>query len=127
MNSSVLHSITRDGSLRAIQLSSEGLYPASRKTDPAVRNLALAILIQAFRDVVARRKEGLNRQASAWRQDAIDWFFDNSPDPGSFEWVRDILGVGAMELRKWVQAYQASNQTEKTEMLKQLRLVQMPH
>jgi len=127
MDSNVLYSMTSNGSLRAVQLISEGLYPPPKKPDPDVRSLALAILVQAFRDVVGPKRRRVDRQASAWRQDAIDWFFDNDDYPGSFDWVHDVLGPGATKLRNWVRAYLAGSQTARTEMLKQLKHFQIPH
>ena len=42
--------------MRLTALESEGLYPQARKADPSLRNLALGILLQAFRDIVAPKK-----------------------------------------------------------------------
>ena len=38
--------------MRSSALESEGLYPQTRKPDPSLLNLALGILLQAFRDIV---------------------------------------------------------------------------
>ncbi|RPJ50178.1 MAG: hypothetical protein EHM23_35620 [Acidobacteria bacterium] len=117
-----------DGSIRWVRLSSEGLYPASKRPEPAVRNLALAILLRALLDVVASPKRMLfSRRFARWREDAVDWFFANSDYPGSFNWVRDILGIRSNQLQNWVRVYQCSSPTGRMEMLKQLRHVHMPH
>ena len=42
--------------MKATFLESEGLYPQKKKPDPSMRNLALGILLQAFRDIVSPKK-----------------------------------------------------------------------
>jgi len=118
----------RDGSKLWVRLSSAGLYPASKRPDAAVRNLALAILLRALRDVVASPKGmRFSGKFAKWREDAVDWFFANSDYPGSFNWVRDILGIRSNQLQNWVRVYQCSSPTGRMEMLKQLRHAHMPH
>lgn len=118
----------RGDAILCVRLSSEGLYPASRKPDPAVRNLALAILLRALRDVVASPKNTcFSEEFARWREDAVDWFFANSDYPGSYNWVRDILGIRSNQLQNWVRVYQRSSPTGRKEMLKRLRHVHMPH
>ncbi len=117
-----------DGSKVWVRLSSEGLYPASKRPDPAVRNLALAILLRALRDVVASPKEmRFSGKLGRWREDAVDWFLANSDYPGSFNWVRDTLGIRSNQLQNWVRVYQRSSPTGRMEMLKHLKHVRKPH
>ncbi|GEM_PF-1279998 len=122
--------ITRkgDGSKLWVRLSSAGLYPASKRPDPAVRNLALAILLRALRDVVASPKGmRFSGKLRRWREDAVDWFLANSDYPGSFGWVRDVLGIRSNQLQNWVRIYHRSSPTGRMEMLKRLKHVRKPH
>jgi hypothetical protein len=107
-------------------LASEGLYPQNRKSDGAVRNLALAILLQAFRDIVAPKKAS-NKEWAVWRQDAAEWFLDEEDGPGSLQWVCDILEMHPRQLRQWLKSYRHSNHAAKKEMAKRLVRFQIPH
>ena len=60
--------------MKATALESEGLYPQTKKPDPSLRNLALGILLQAFRDIVSPKKVS-NKEWELWRQDALGWFY----------------------------------------------------
>jgi len=126
VDSNIVYAVTPAGSLKPFQLYSAGLYPASKRPDLAVWNLALAILLQACRDVVAPpRRRRFSRKFAEWREDAVEWFFSENDNPGSYKWVRQILGIGSDGLRHWVRAYQDSSPTARIEMLKQLKHVQM--
>ncbi|RPI29264.1 MAG: hypothetical protein EHM61_02220 [Acidobacteria bacterium] len=105
---------------------SDGLYPQTKKSDSSVRNLALAILLQAFRDVIAPRKSS-NKEWALWRRDAMDWFFADESYPGSFHWVCEILQMNSEELRMWLRTYKRSNRINKKEMVKRLIRFQIPH
>jgi hypothetical protein len=122
----LVYSVRKDDGLRASRLSSDGLYPQSKKSDAAVRNLALAILLQAFRDVIAPKKSS-NKEWALWRKDAIEWFFAPEAYPGSFFWVCDILQMNSEDLRTWLRTYKRSNRTNKKEMVKRLIRFQIPH
>ena len=55
-----------------------------------MRNLALGILLQAFRDVVSPKKTS-NKEWEVWRKDALEWFNSNENHPGSLFWVCEVL------------------------------------
>ncbi|RPJ80283.1 MAG: hypothetical protein EHM18_18765 [Acidobacteria bacterium] len=80
MDANLVYSIKKDDGIKNGRLISEGLYPQTKKSDSSVRNLALAILLQAFRDVIAPRKSS-NKEWALWRKDAMDWFFANESTP----------------------------------------------
>lgn len=126
MEANLVYSTKRDDGLRSGGLISEGLYPQSKKSDYSVRNLALAILLQAFRDVIAPKKSS-NKEWDIWRKDAMEWFFDAESYPGSFAWVCDILQMNPEELRIWVRTYKKSSGANKREMVKRLVRFQIPH
>lgn len=126
MDANLVYSIKKDDGLKNGRLISEGLYPQTKKSDSSVRNLALAILLQAFRDVIAPRKSS-NKEWALWRKDAMDWFFASECYPGSFFWVCEILQMNSEELRLWLRTYKRSNRTNKKEMVKRLIRFQIPH
>ncbi len=126
MDANLVYSIKKDDGLKNGRLISEGLYPQTKKSDSSVRNLALAILLQAFRDVIAPRKSS-NKEWALWRRDAMDWFFAGECYPGSFFWVCEILQMNSEELRLWLRTYKRSNRTNKKEMVKRLIRFQIPH
>jgi len=125
VDSNVVFSVKSD-SVRSGRLVSDGLYPQSKKSDSAVRNLALAILLQAFRDVIAPKKTS-NKEWAIWRKDAMEWFFADDNCPGSFIWVCDVLGMTSGEIRNWLHTYKRSGRTAKKEMVKRLIRFQIPH
>ncbi len=124
MDSDVVY-LLRGSSLRPVRLISEGLYAPSKKCDSAVRNLGLAILLQALRD--ATHPETSNKKLALWRKDAMEWFFANDDYPGSFHWVCDILGMESGALRSWVQAQEGSDRTAREEMVARVAGLQIPH
>jgi hypothetical protein len=126
VDSNVMHQFKKGNELRAPGLSSDGLYPQSKKSDSSVRNLALAILLQAFRDVIAPKKSS-NKEWAIWRQDALIWFFSEEMHPGSFYWVCEVLQMDPWDLRAWLQTYKRSDGKSKKEMVKKLIRFQIPH
>ena len=90
--------------MRTAALESEGLYPQTKKPEPSLRNLALGILLQAFRDIVAPKKAS-NKEWEEWRQDALEWFYSHENQPGSFFWVCEVLEMNPNDLRNWLQEY----------------------
>ncbi|HON00985.1 MAG TPA: hypothetical protein PLM33_12105 [Acidobacteriota bacterium] len=112
--------------MRLTALESEGLYPQARKADPSLRNLALGILLQAFRDIVAPKKTS-NKEWEDWRQDALDWFYAQETEPGSFYWVCEVLEMNPNELRHWLQEYRKSDAKHKKEMARKLTRFQIRH
>lgn len=107
-------------------IESEGLYPKTRKPDPSLRNLALGILLQAFRDIVAPKKSA-SKDWNLWRQDALDWFSSEEKDPGSFCWVCDVLSLSTKELREWLDLYNSSGVEQQREMSRKLTRFQIRH
>lgn len=112
--------------MKASALESEGLYPQTKKPEPSLRNLALGILLQAFRDIVAPKKSS-NKEWELWRQDAMEWFYSEETHPGSFCWVCDVLEMNPRELRQWLQAYKKSDSSRKKEMARKLIRFQIRH
>ena len=107
-------------------LESEGLYPQPRRPDPSLRNLALGILLQGFRDIVARKKDA-NKEWQEWRQDALEWFYSLEEHPGSFLWVCEVLEMNPRELLDWLAAYRRSDGKKKKEMARRLTRFQIRH
>ncbi len=106
-------------------LSTEGLYPKGKRADATIRRLALAILVQALRDVIAKPKK--KGETGLWRRDAALWFADQTCYAGGFEWVCEILEREPGELRSWVREYMAARQGKRKELaeglIHQLRFV----
>lgn len=112
--------------MRTSLLESEGLYPQTKKPEPALRNLALGILLQAFRDIVAPKKAS-NKEWEEWRQDAFEWFYSFEAHPGSFHWVCEVLEMNPNDLRDWLQQYRKSDTKQKKEMARKLTRFQIRH
>ncbi|MGH9340877.1 MAG: hypothetical protein ACRD1R_15100 [Acidobacteriota bacterium] len=112
--------------MRTSAIESSGLYPQTKRPDPSLRNLALGILLQAFRDIVAPKKNA-NQEWKFWRQDAVEWFYSDAKGPGSFMWVCELLEMNSRELREWLHAYKHSNQSRKKEMARKLTRFQIRH
>lgn len=112
--------------MKAYALESDGLYPQAKKPDGSLRNLALGILLQALRDIVAPKKAS-NKEWELWRQDALEWFFSDEVYPGSFCWVCEVLEMKPAELRNWLHNYKKSGQEAKREMAKKLIRFQIRH
>ena len=112
--------------MKALVVEPEGLYPQTKKSDPSLRNLALGILLQAFRDIVAPKKSS-NKEWATWRQDAIEWFMSDEIHAGSFSWVCEVLAMNPKELRSWLHTYKRSGRDKKKEMAKKLVRFQIRH
>ena len=112
--------------MKAYALESDGLYPQTKKPDSSLRNLALGILLQALRDIVAPKKAS-NKEWEVWRQDALEWFFSEECHPGSFSWVCEVLEIKPTDLRTWLHTYKRSGQERKREMAKKLIRFQIRH
>ena len=112
--------------MKATVLESEGLYPQKNKVDPSMRNLALGILLQAFRDIVSPKKNS-NKEWKLWSQDALEWFDSNETHPGSLLWVCEVLEMDHKELREWLRDYRRSGHSRKQEMAKKLIRFQIRH
>lgn len=112
--------------MKASTLESDGLYPQTKRPDPSLRNLALGILLQAFRDIVTPKKAA-NKEWDEWRQDALEWFYADESYPGSFLWVSGVLEMNPRELREWLRDYRKSNGEQKKEMARKLTRFQIRH
>lgn len=99
-------------------LESNSLYPQVKTPDRPARNLALAILNQAFRDVLSpnRSSQGWN----AWQRDASRWFSSEDDDPGSFHWVCGVLEMDSSKLRAWLETYKNSGLQGRKEVARKL-------
>lgn len=104
--------------MKMATLASEGLYPPIRKVDRASKNLALAILYQAFRDVVSPNRAA--REWELWRRDAGKWFSAVEKHPGSFRWVCDILEMDSTELLRWIDSYKESGTGQQRDLARKL-------
>ncbi len=113
--------------MRTSAIESEGLYPQTKKPDPSLRNLALGILLQALRDIVAPKKSSNNKEWAIWRKDALEWVFSEDVHPGSFIWVCEVLEMKPNELREWLHSYKHCDQTQKKEMARKLIRFQIRH
>lgn len=116
----------RNKEMKATAVESEGLYPQAKKPDPSLRNLALGILLQAFRDIVTPKKSP-NTEWEIWRQDAVEWFFAEETHAGSFRWVCEVLEMSPRELRQWLNSYKHSDRHRKREMARKLVRFQIRH
>ena len=105
--------------MKTVSLASEGLYGASRVSASFPRNLALAVLLQAFRDAIPPKRSS-DRNGNTWQQDALEWFFISETRPGSFHWICAILQLEPWTLRRWLLTYQRSNSTRKAKMATEL-------
>jgi hypothetical protein len=112
--------------MRASFIESEGLYPQTKRPDPALRNLAIGILLQAFRDVVSPKKSS-NREWELWQQDAMDWFASDEFYPGSFKWVCEMLQATPRDFRVWLENYKRSDPADRKEMARKLIRFQIRH
>jgi len=111
--------------MKASVIESEGLYPQPKRPDPSLRNLAIGILLQAFRDIVAPK--ATNSEWQLWQQDALDWFASDEYYPGSFAWVCEVLQAKPKDFRQWLQDYKHSDPATKREMARKLVRFQIRH
>ncbi len=112
--------------MKAPVLESEGLYPQTKKPEGSLRNLALAILLQALRDIVSPKKSS-NKEWAIWHKDAMEWFFSEEAHPGSFSWVCDTLAMSPKDIRQWLNTYRRSNGFRRKEMARKLIRFQIRH
>ena len=111
------------------KLVSERLYPQRKGPDLPIRNLALGILLQALRDIVAQSKSGEGRKGSwnTWYRDALAWFLSEEATPGSFFWVCEVLNTSPRKLREWLLIYQQSDRKHREELFSNLSRFQIRH
>ncbi len=106
--------------------ASDGLYPQSKKPDGAIRKLALGILLQAFRDILAAPSRA-NKETEIWREDAIEWFMSDETHAGSLHWVCGVLQVDISDFRDWLSNYREGDREHKKAMARKLVRFQIPH
>jgi len=91
-----------------LKLVSSEPYGRERGLDGSIKKLAVAILVQALRDLLTPRKSGKEnrRNGEKWQQDALHWFSSEETTPGSLYWVCDILNIGSWRIREGLRIYQ---------------------
>ncbi len=100
-------------------LASNGFYPRKDPLDPSVRKLARAILHRALRDMLTNEPT-FSGSSDAREQDAAEWFLSDTTDPGSLNWVCDILTIQPWGLCKWLSRYHKSIRQQKESMAREL-------
>jgi hypothetical protein len=90
------------------------------------RKLALAILLQALRDVVSPKPYTWDRSTN-WTEDAREWIQSDDATPGSFRWICQVLEMDYTRLRNWVASYLDGNRIEQTQFSRRLNRLQIPH
>ena len=97
-----------------LRLASQGLDGHQKGPEAAVRKLALAILLQALRDLLASSKSGKeNRQNwEEWQKDALHWFLCEKTTPGSFYWVCEVSHIGSWRILKGLRIRRDRKQLE---------------
>ena len=101
-------------------------YSSDHRPNSSIRNLALAILLQGFRDVISVKTLS-NHQEKIWGKDALEWFASGYHFPGSFLWVCTVLEIPDKELRTWLEEYLMSDKKRKIEMARKLNRFQIRH
>ncbi len=104
--------------MKVQMLESNALYPQVKTPDRPARNLALAILNQAFRDIVSPNRA--SQEWEIWKRDAARWFSSDEDDPGSFHWVCDVLELDFSKLRGWLETYKTSGLRGRKEVARKL-------
>lgn len=97
------------------------------RKDRAIQNLALAILIQAFRDLLSSNSKLPKEERLEIQEDALSWFYSQNRTPGSLEWVGDIIDINPDVLRQWLSHYRQSDQESQHEMAQPIRRMQLTH
>lgn len=85
-------------------ITSSGLYPKAKDMDPALVSLAMAILTQAVRDLIAPQKR-TDKEWMLWQADARRWFDDNSQETGTFHWVCQMTGLDTVSTRRRIAGF----------------------
>ena len=104
--------------MKVQMLESNGLYPQVKTPDRPTRNLALAILNQAFRDIVSPNRA--SQEWKTWKRDAARWFSSDDVDLGSFHWVCGVLEIDSLKLRDWLETYCTGGLKRRKEITRKL-------
>ncbi len=113
-------------STRAVSVSPEFPVSKLKRPEPPVTKLALGILLQALRDVVTppERRKG---ECEEWRNDAMEWFQEEADEPGSLNWVCQVLEVNPSGFRNWLSDFEGSNELRREEWARKLTRFHIPH
>ena len=101
--------------MRRPAASAEVIPIRVRRQDPHVSKLALAILVQAFRDAFSS-----SASVREWKRDSLAWFQSHDNDPGSLDWVCSILHIEPDLIRAWISSQQVA-ESEVTRIVRRLR------
>ena len=97
-----------------LKLTRQGFYGQEKGLRTSVKNLALAILLQALRDLLAPSKSGKENRNNwgGWQRDAQEWFFSEERTPGSFYWVCEVSNIGSWRILKGLRIRRDRKQLE---------------
>ena len=82
--------------------------------EASIRKLAVAILLQALRDLLTPSRSGkeIRQNWKKWQQDALHWFFSEEKAPGSFYWVCNVLNIGSWRILEVLRSYQRKDREQ---------------
>jgi len=110
-----------------LKLVSSQPYRWTRGPEASIRKLAVAILLQALRDLLTPSKSGKENRKhwEKWQQDALHWFFSEENTPGSFYWVCDVLDIGSWRILDVLRSYQRYDREQLKELVSRLSEIQI--
>ena len=110
-----------------LRLVSSQPYRRTGGLEASIRKLAVAILLQALRDLLTPSKSGKENRKNweKWQQDALHWFFSEESTPGSFYWVCDVLNIGSWRILEGLRAYQRCDSEQLKELVSKLSQFQI--
>jgi len=96
------------------KLVSSQPYRRTKGPEASIRKLAVAILLQALRDLLTPSRSGKENRTNweKWQQDALHWFFSEEKAPGSFYWVCEVLNIGSWRILKGLRIRRDRKQRE---------------
>jgi len=96
------------------KLVSSQPYRRTRGLEASFRKLAVAILLQALRDLLTPSRSGNENRKNweKWQQDARHWFFSEEKAPGSFDWVCKVLNLGSWRILEVLRSYQRQDREQ---------------
>ena len=102
-------------------------YRRTRGPETAIRKLAVAILMQALRDLLTSSRSGKEKRRNweQWQQDALHWFFSEEKAPGSFYWVCDIINIGSWRILEVLRSYQRYDREQMKGLMSKLSELQI--
>lgn len=93
--------------------------------DESARKLAMAVLIQAFRDIIKPKRSRWPRKDD-WYADARAWFVSDEVYPGSYRWCCDALQYDPDRFRVWLRDYYGSTKERQDRICRSLGQLQIP-